>query len=122
MTARKPPAATTVPRRRKATARVLCTYCLGWFEPSRSDGRWCSGACRTATCRALDLPDWAHASSPYIRQESFAEDRKAATGWGLMTRGECYLADLRVRILEGKDVPEHRNQFEALALLREALS
>jgi hypothetical protein len=100
------------PARVTPSGRHLCPYCLGVYAPRRRDAVYCSGPCRTAACRAIALESYAYVESPLVREESHAPERRAATGWGLLTRRECYLADLRVRALHGERL-EHRDQWAA---------
>jgi hypothetical protein len=78
------------------TERV-CAYCLGTFLATRGHRRTCSPACRVARHRALKLAADADVPSPVVRRDCFAEDRRRATGYGLMTATEMWRADLRVR-------------------------
>lgn len=74
-----------------------CTYCRGQFRSPRSHARTCSGACRVALHRALAHDDDHEVPGPALRRDCYARDRAVATGRGLLTRGEQYEADIRVR-------------------------
>lgn len=78
----------------KTTERA-CLYCQGTFRSERA-ATTCSPACRTALSRARAYETPADVPTPAIRAESFSRERKAATGYGLMTSREQYEADLRV--------------------------
>lgn len=79
---------------------TICHYCEGPFPPARSDAKTCSGACKMATHRAVK----AEFVTPAIfRRDANSDERKAATGWGIMTPMESEFADYRVRAAAGID-------------------
>lgn len=80
------------------TARE-CVYCLGKFESPRSHAETCSGACKQARSVALRYETDEEVPSPVFRREVFSQERRLATGFGMMTPGECFVADMRVRAL-----------------------
>ena len=67
------------------------------FLPERGHRKTCSGACKVAKHRALKLASDADIVQPWLRRECYSQERKNATGFGLMTRRELYEADMRVR-------------------------
>lgn len=77
--------------------KARCTYCDGKFWTTRKHARTCSGACRVAYHRALQHESDVDVPSAAARSECYAHDRADATGFGLMTAGEQYAADMRVR-------------------------
>lgn len=74
----------------------VCVYCTGTFVAVDPTAMTCCGACRQAVSAALKKDD---VDPPSIRRETWSKHRRAATGYGLITRRAAYEGDLRVRAL-----------------------
>lgn len=82
--------------RRIVTQR--CAYCGQAYAPERRTSRYCSGDCRVRAHRALHADEVEAVS---LRREAWSAERRAATGYGHLSRRETYEADLRVRAAAG---------------------
>lgn len=71
-----------------------CRYCLGEYEARRADSQCCSPACRQAVRAALRDRDPLPAS---CRRSTYSPERARATGYGLVTAGEAWQHDRRIR-------------------------
>lgn len=98
----------------------LCPYCLGMFTPARADAVTCSGDCRMAVSRALAYESYADVPAACLRRDTGGQQRREATGFGLVTASEGYQADLRVRVIIGGEWIEVAAQREALVPWEEA--
>ena len=87
------------PGRGKAAMLVVlrCGYCEMEFRSARPDAVTCSSACKQARHVALRYPDDCDVPGPWLRHDTFSEERYTATGFGGMTAQEGYKADLRCR-------------------------
>lgn len=86
---------------------LVCAFCQQVFRADRPHAKTCSGACRVMLHRALKKP--AKVAQAMLAQdwgESYSEERKAATGWALLTAQEVRDLAMAARKRAGLDQDE----------------